>query len=460
MMDNHIARKTVRPENIFLSLAIPFGILFVFLIPPFQVSDEPVHFLRAWQIAEGRIISEVKDNVAGGFFPEGLVDIALSTAYVHEPYNKKQISVREIYSLLDKPFYPEKKRFFPFISAIYSPVPYLPQGIAILLVKPFSIHPLFLMYWGRIVNLLAWTGLIYLTIRITPIYPVLFMLLALTPMSLHQAASLSADATTNGLAFLSIALALRMADAVEIPVRNRHLLWFTVSVFLLSLCKNIYFCFALLFLLVPPRHLKSRKRYWAWFAAVTGTCLGATIMWSLIASHLPVSRILNANIRPAQQVAFVSSHPVEYLRIFFSTIKRERYLLDLYRTFIGWVGFGDTLLGDRHICLWTLLLIVTAAFENRKDYPLRFPQKILCCVLFVIVTGLIYLLLYFFWNPVGSPVIEGVQGRYFIPIAPMAFMLFYNTKLRPPLKVPFFLIAGCVVASLLNTGWVIVCRFY
>jgi uncharacterized membrane protein len=461
MMDNQTERKMFRPENIFLFLAVPFGVFFVFLMPPFQVPDEPVHFLRAWQIAEGRMISEVKDNQAGGFFPEGLVSIASSTAYIHDPNNKQKISVRQIYSLLSVPLCPEKKIFVtPLGSALYSPVPYLPQGIAIFLAKPFSIHPLVLMYWGRIVNLLAWTGLIYLTIRTTPIYPVLFMLLALTPMSLHQAASLSADATTNGLAFLSIALALRLADAREIPVRSRHLLWFSISVVLLSLCKNIYFCFAFLFLLVPPGHLKSRKRYWAWFAAVVGTCLGAAMIWNSIASRVPFSQMLNANIQPAQQAAFVCSHPVEYLRIFFNSVKQEQHLLNLYRTFIGWVGFGDTLLGDWHIRLWTLLLIATAIFENRKDYLFGIFQKILCCVLFVIETGLIYLLLYFFWSPVGSPVIEGIQGRYFIPIAPMAFLLFYNTKLRLPLKVPSFLIAGCVIASLLNTGWVIVCRFY
>jgi uncharacterized membrane protein len=313
------------------------------------------------------------------------------------------------------------------------------------------------MYMGRIVNLLAWTGLIYLAIRTTPIYPILFMLLALTPMSLHQGASLSADAVTNGLAFLTIALALRLADINVISLRSSYLWGFWISVGLLSLCKNIYFLFVLLFLLMSPARLGSRRKYWAWLAPAS-VCLGAAMTWSLIA--LPFSAGLRTDVDPAQQIAFVRSHPAEYLRIFYSTVKQEQYLSNLYRTFIGWIGFGDTLLSRRHVRLWTLLLIAVALFENRKDYQFKFPQKILCCVLFVIETGLIYLLLYLVWSPVGSPVIEGIQGRYFIPLAPLAFLLFYNTKLQLPLKVPFFLIAGCVVASLLNTGRVIVCRFY
>lgn len=38
--------------------------------------------------------------------------------------------------------------------------------------------------------------------------------------------------------------------------------------------------------------------------------------------------------------------------------------------------------------------------------------------------------MYIAWNVVGSNIIEGVYGRYFIPIAPLFFLLFYNNKFK------------------------------
>ena len=44
-----------RPDAaaVFAGLALLFGSIFVFLIPPFQSPDEPNHFLRAFQVSEG-----------------------------------------------------------------------------------------------------------------------------------------------------------------------------------------------------------------------------------------------------------------------------------------------------------------------------------------------------------------------------------------------------------------------
>jgi len=56
----------------------------------------------------------------------------------------------------------------------------------------------------------------------------------------------------------------------------------------------------------------------------------------------------------------------------------------------------------------------------------RDKWKIVCVLLASI--SLIYLLTYLAWTPVGKEAVEGIQGRYFIPIAP-PLLLFYNTKL-------------------------------
>src|SRR5262245_49371142 len=40
------------PENAFALMALPFGLMFLLLTPPFQVPDEAQHFYRAFHLSE------------------------------------------------------------------------------------------------------------------------------------------------------------------------------------------------------------------------------------------------------------------------------------------------------------------------------------------------------------------------------------------------------------------------
>jgi uncharacterized membrane protein len=442
------------PHTLFLLLAIPFGILFTFLTPPFQVPDEPFHLFRAWQLAEGRVLSEIQNNVAGGYFPEGLVKVGASTDHLRWQSGEK-VSVSQIISLFDVPL-GQKKVFVPIRSAVYSPVPYLPQTLAILLAKPLQLRPLALMYWIRIVNLLAWVGLVYAAIRVTPVYKNLFMLLALTPMSLYQAASISADALTNGLALLILCLILCFCMNKDSVLSGRAISGFILSAILLSLCKNVYFLFVFLFLFIPVRRIGSIRRYLVLFGIAVFLALAAAACWSVIVSRLPV--FWKPDVDPPSQIAFIKSQPLEYLRILSGAIWGQKWLM--YKSFIGWFGWVDTLLGKWHTRLWMLLLAVFALSENRRDYQIGWMKKILCGLLFVFQTVFMYTLMYILWNKVGSDEIGGMQGRYFIPIMPLALLIFYNTRLRFPFKAPSLWAAGCVIGSLINSTWVIWNRFY
>ena len=36
---------------------------------------------------------------------------------------------------------------------------------------------------------------------------------------------------------------------------------------------------------------------------------------------------------------------------------------------------------------------------------------------------------YVTWTPLGAGLVDGLQGRYFLPVAPVAAILFYNRRL-------------------------------
>lgn len=54
-----------RTENIFLCLFVGLGLFCMVALPPFRVSDEYRHFVRAFEVSEGGLISRgtVPENI-------------------------------------------------------------------------------------------------------------------------------------------------------------------------------------------------------------------------------------------------------------------------------------------------------------------------------------------------------------------------------------------------------------
>jgi uncharacterized membrane protein len=106
-----------------------------------------------------------------------------------------------------------------------------------------------------------------------------------------------------------------------------------------------------------------------------------------------------------------------------------------------------------------LVLMGFALFENRKTFSITIMQKCIGLAVAAAEVLLIYTFLYVFWDPAGSALIT-MQGRYLIPLTPMAFMLFHNTRLRMPLSRPIYLAGTAAVISLSVSLVVIMHRFY
>jgi uncharacterized membrane protein len=52
--------------------------------------------------------------------------------------------------------------------------------------------------------------------------------------------------------------------------------------------------------------------------------------------------------------------------------------------------------------------------------------------IFLLSAGFIFTALYLYWTPAGNPLVLGVQGRYFLPTAPLLLLLLANRKIALP----------------------------
>src|ERR1035437_8735050 len=69
-----ISRKFVNyPTEIFIFLALIFGGLFVFQLPPLNGTDEFTHFPRVYQISQGTFWEQkLPDSQYGGYLPNNI----------------------------------------------------------------------------------------------------------------------------------------------------------------------------------------------------------------------------------------------------------------------------------------------------------------------------------------------------------------------------------------------------
>jgi uncharacterized membrane protein len=95
-------------------------------------------------------------------------------------------------------------------------LPYVPSAPALLAGRLFNEPALVLLYTARLANLAGYIALTWAALRLIPAGRIILLTVALMPMVIHQAASLSWDSIAFGIGFLYCAMVIRcaMADRV------------------------------------------------------------------------------------------------------------------------------------------------------------------------------------------------------------------------------------------------------
>lgn len=413
-----------------------FGLILVFAIPPFQVPDEQAHFFRIYQLSEFRLLP---DELGTAGLPYTSLPKSLERTVVYLidniPFNYKiKFNPEKIWPALSFPLEPDNETLLMLGSiSTYSPAAYLAALPAFWIGRLLEQPPVVMLYLGRIFNLLAYTWLLASALRLFPAFRNILLLTALSPMALFLAASLSADSLTNGLAFLFTALVLRAAYLNNTPVRARFLGVLIGLGVLLSLSKYIYGVFILLFFLIPASKFSSKKRYLAAFALMFLIAFGSVLGWIAYTqefSHLP-NPALNAQMTYEENMSikteFIRSHPLDYLKLNFRTL--DRMALGYYvKTSIGVLGWLDTPFPRWYYELFALFFLVTAAFSSlAAPFQVSLKDRAMALLSICSVTFSLLLIEYLLWTDPHNQIIEGIQGRYFIPaILPGCVLVYLN----------------------------------
>lgn len=433
--------KSIRTTNhlavrLFVPFAIVFGLAMTFLTPPFQAPDEPTHFFRAYQVSDLDFVPAVKDNFTGGYLPQSLFKTFILLD-LNNPENNEKLTSELIDSALNVPLEKEKKSFLMFSNtALYTPVLYFPQATGIFIGKLFNLPPIVLLYLARIFNLGFWILLMYTSIKWMPFNKWLIAALSITPMAVFLAGSVNADALVMAYPFLFMAYILKVTFEDGSGLDRKNLLILTFLSILVALSKNIYVLMSALIFIIPASKAKGRTDYLVKVSAIYGlTLLAAAISYFMVQNTLSKIEVIELYyggaplplINPDKQIEFILSDIPGFLSmVFFSFFDNITMILKAYVGILGWLKIIFT---NTYYFFAFLVLLTFAIFGEQKKLSLGVKQKTLMILILLITLLAFSFTMYCSWCEPGAPHITNLQGRYFIPIAPLGLLLFQNKKI-------------------------------
>ena len=412
--------KELPVEKVFLFVALLFGFLYVFILPPFQSVDEASHFYRGYEIVTNKLVPQKNNGRVGDYLPSSLREFSSQYDYLIKNIDAK-VSPQKIIESGKIKLNQDKTEFVDFQNtALYSPVTYLTQVPGMYVSKVFNANPLMIFYLGRLSNLLFFTLIVYFAIKSIPFYKLPLMTLALAPMTLSLAGALTSDVVVIGVNFLWVALLVKLAcKKTQINVKEIISLVLLASVLALS---THYFMLIPLIFILPKTIFKDFSKYLICVISVLSATIISILLWQNLIGDIYINLNQNANV--TEQLNFIFSHPLAYAGIFLKTliVKLPRIII----TMIGVLGWQDTRLDFMTYILYPILILLAVVSENKTDFKFNKWQTSLILLDIFASAFIIFTSMYLMWSAVGSSLIMGLNGKYFTPIMLPFLLLFYN----------------------------------
>ncbi|HEU5047939.1 MAG TPA: DUF2142 domain-containing protein [Rickettsiales bacterium] len=454
-------RLIERPDLLFLLLAIPFGLLFLALVPPLGNSDESFHYQRIASIAYFQLMNEPASIPSGiqvfiqagqDFFHEGLAPP------FHYPHSQWQAMA---HVPLHSCFPPGMQ---PNYMTVHNPFNYLPQAIAFRIGAAIGLTPMSLLYLSRLIALAMGIGLTYAAIRTAPTHKYLLCALALLPVISVTRSALNADTLVESLAFLFVALILRtIQNAKTLQLRDMALI--AATGFAMAQCKTPYGFLLLLTAAIPPERFTSARTRIFFLILSILPAIACSLAWMIAIKNSTFAGLQyhtwGGDAYPQMQTLFILHHPLDFLctllRTLFTTPLLPVSILGIVRD----MGLGSGFYLSIPVTFAVIYCFIATAIADPTSsthYPANL--KTLSAFIFIIAFTAIMALLYIHWSGLESPLISGFQGRYFYPLLPLLFPFIKTSSKKLMSQKPgtYILLMGC--GGLAMTGFMLFTNYY
>ena len=455
---SRLLRKDYSLEKVFVIFESILGIMFMLILPTGTVPDEVYHAKATYTVSnmlmgihsneESEILVRENDAI---FFNNDAYRKAYLTRDDFEHYIHSYTESAGKTNLVGIRFYGKN---------VYSPAYFVP-AIGLTFGRILGLNTAFTFLLARLFNLLFYIGIGYFAIKLLPFGKKAAVGLSLMPMAIHQAMSLSYDVFVNITALFIIAATLHLAFQEE--ERKRFIiLGIFIALFaliLFNIKSHAYFLvsfFPLLVLALKKISLSVQQISILKKIVFVGIVLFIVGFFALYFTHFfqnlpynPTYITLSGSIPKTESysVSYFITHPTSLFRLFLSTFRVmwKWYIVSFIGGYLGWLDFMVPS-WTTSIYLFLLIVLSLKRIEEEKilqrKYKISFMGISILTVLFIVFGMAIS------WTVLTSPIVEGVQGRYFIPIAPLVLMCIPSNYIMVDQKYDKYIISVMAIITL------------
>ena len=440
--------KKTAIEKIYVVAASFVGIIFMLIITPYASADEDRHILECNDFSSAIFGYEMPDSKYH-WLRECDADTELNREislrnyqYVAENFFSKAENNNVVLIYKDDITYDAD-------NVIY----YYPAIMGITLGRLLKLGTVPTYMLGRLFMLAAYLVLTYLAIRKIPKFKAGFALIMLLPSTMQRAASISYDGLLMAYIFLFVSYVFYyIYNRTTIKVKDAIIM--AVSGVLMSVGKGgAYLPFLLMLFLVPKSNFGTKIKY--------GCIVAGAIFISLIA-YIAFNPELFIDIAgstsgDANELLWTEDEGYTLKAILTSPKNSIKVLLNTFICFGGLKysemisnGFGwlQVYISEIWVVAFSILLVLALFNEEDEKFVFNNKQKIMFGGIAVATVGLIVLSMWLFWTPLSHRYVEGLQGRYFIPVLiPVLFALKNNLFTIKKKIAPYMIFSAVLLYS-------------
>lgn len=421
-------------------LILGMGLIMMAIMSPLSGPDERYHYLSAYKLSNLILGQDDIESVDLNYYIDD--DLTLH-------YNNAENFVAVYKKWNDS--YQENLGFrnisIEHVNDLKYPIPYVFSACGIALGRLLGVGFYKAYYLGRLFNLLAYVLITAVAIRFTHKFRELFILLALLPINLQQAASYSYDMIIIAVSLLFFAYFLRAMNK-ENGIDWKDIVSMSLMILIFSGTKLIYFVLVVEMLILFK---------WKKSTTIDKVALCVTVgIEGIAALYMLVryAKMMNLHINPLYTFSDAVSNPLYFLKVVCSSYIKNggKWLEEILGRWLA----GMTVVIPQIFIMGFAVIILLAAARNQKDAIMLTKMGRACMIGSLCIGGLLMTLALWTDTAYRSATIDIIQGRYFVPFM-IPFLLIINSGLKytwngskRELITVYFALQISVVVSVLN----------